>query len=605
MRLRPGPGDFPITVTRLKGASMIHVLKQLIPIVIVSLSTAMLAACSDDSPAAGPQKPAVSRAIDEPPGANCAEGGSAFQSGVDIDGDGVLDDAEVTTTVYVCRRDRTRLVIEPPGQHCADGGTAVWVGSDENKNDVLEPAEVRDTVYLCTTTHAVLTRVTVNAANAPCAEGAAIQAGIDLDDNGVLADDEVLITEFVCGAALEKDIVIKTAADVARYQGARGALGNVVIEDAAVGEVELPQLGFVAGDIKVIGNQSLTALRLPQLRTVHRVFELSKNAVLTELTMPALQLAGVLVVSENEQLATIATSEFQRVTITGQFRVLDNPALQTIDWDVDTTGSILIARNPALTAVRWRGGFRVNDVEVRDNLELRTLDVIEFRVMGNVVVANNPVLTTAELNLFDVKGDVRIVNNPELNALRFDRTTDGMLVHGNLTITGNTITVFEVTDTLRVDGDVALANLRVTKLSSPSDLEFVRGNLSIRDNPLLSEVAALSIGGAVEITNNPALETATVDYAQSTGPHAAAQIDIVNNAALKNFSASALTSAGTVSIAQNPALTGFGLSTLLSAEKIEVTDNAALPVCQILALFTQIASPSESQSGNKEDGACP
>src|SRR5207302_4975099 len=38
----------------------------------------------------------------ELPGANCATGGVAIKSGLDADGDGYLDDSEVTSIQYVC-----------------------------------------------------------------------------------------------------------------------------------------------------------------------------------------------------------------------------------------------------------------------------------------------------------------------------------------------------------------------------------------------------------------------------------------------------------------------------------------------------------------------
>lgn len=51
----------------------------------------------------GPSGKSVSlRTTSEPAGNNCPAGGNRVQAGVDTDGNGRLEDAEVTTTAYVC-----------------------------------------------------------------------------------------------------------------------------------------------------------------------------------------------------------------------------------------------------------------------------------------------------------------------------------------------------------------------------------------------------------------------------------------------------------------------------------------------------------------------
>lgn len=68
----------------------------------------------------------ITRVVPEPPGAHCAAGGSAIETGTDADGDGVLDANEVSATTYVCDGIGAMdpLVLPPllyfaPGQHSA------------------------------------------------------------------------------------------------------------------------------------------------------------------------------------------------------------------------------------------------------------------------------------------------------------------------------------------------------------------------------------------------------------------------------------------------------------------------------------------------------
>jgi len=65
------------------------------------LVLALLGGCGgDDDGGASPGQ--LVRVVDEPPGDNCAGGGSAIETGTDDNGDGVLDAGEVESTSYVC-----------------------------------------------------------------------------------------------------------------------------------------------------------------------------------------------------------------------------------------------------------------------------------------------------------------------------------------------------------------------------------------------------------------------------------------------------------------------------------------------------------------------
>jgi DNA-binding beta-propeller fold protein YncE len=100
--------------------------------------------------------PALVRVDAEPAGANCAFGGRAVRTGLDLDRDGTLQDDEIEATEYVC--DATpapapvtlvRVDAEPAGARCAFGGRAVHAGLDGNGNGVLDDAEITSTEYLC------------------------------------------------------------------------------------------------------------------------------------------------------------------------------------------------------------------------------------------------------------------------------------------------------------------------------------------------------------------------------------------------------------------------------------------------------------------------
>ncbi|WNG13563.1 hypothetical protein [Cystobacter fuscus] len=96
----------------------------------------------------------------EPAGANCSQGGTAVKSGLDANGNGTLETSEVTHTTFVCnglrgndgqngKNSLVRLDPEPAGVNCVYGGTAVKSGLDLNGDKTLNNAEVTATQFVC------------------------------------------------------------------------------------------------------------------------------------------------------------------------------------------------------------------------------------------------------------------------------------------------------------------------------------------------------------------------------------------------------------------------------------------------------------------------
>jgi hypothetical protein len=64
----------------------------------------LLVTCAAVAACASPRSSLI-RTVPEPPGSNCPSGGVAIQTGLDEDGDGKLEDSEITETSYVCDGD--------------------------------------------------------------------------------------------------------------------------------------------------------------------------------------------------------------------------------------------------------------------------------------------------------------------------------------------------------------------------------------------------------------------------------------------------------------------------------------------------------------------
>ena len=88
------------------------------------------------------------------PGEDCAAGGVAVVGGTDVNGDGTLQNDEVKSREKVCNgANGTSALLnsteEPAGENCRGGGTRVDSGVDDNGNGVLEPEEIDATTYVC------------------------------------------------------------------------------------------------------------------------------------------------------------------------------------------------------------------------------------------------------------------------------------------------------------------------------------------------------------------------------------------------------------------------------------------------------------------------
>lgn len=143
----------------------------------------------------------------EPPGIHCLQGGLAVKTGIDQDRNGVLDDAEVTSTAFVCNAvaPLVQASREGPGGHCAQGGLLVQTGIDADHDGALSVAEVASTTWVCDSVVAsgmTLVATVDEPAGANCTYGGtAVHAGLDLNNNSVLDPDEVTTTAYVCTGA--------------------------------------------------------------------------------------------------------------------------------------------------------------------------------------------------------------------------------------------------------------------------------------------------------------------------------------------------------------------------------------------------------------------
>ena len=146
------------------------------------------------------------KTTNEAAGINCENGGLKIDSGIDTNGNGALDDDEITATAYVCNgvdgnNSLTKITDEAAGINCENGGLKIDTGVDTNGNGTLDDSEIRATAYACNGVdgNVSLVNVTDQLAGEDCENGGVkIESGVDDNGNGTLDDDEITVTRFVC-----------------------------------------------------------------------------------------------------------------------------------------------------------------------------------------------------------------------------------------------------------------------------------------------------------------------------------------------------------------------------------------------------------------------
>ncbi|GAA0732776.1 hypothetical protein GCM10009430_46260 [Aquimarina litoralis] len=148
----------------------------------------------------------LTKITSEPAGINCTSGGLKVDSGIDINNNGILDEVEVSTTAYICNgldgsNSLTKISNEPVGSNCENGGLKIESGLDTNANGILDEAEINATNFICNGNNGnnSITRITDEPAGTNCENGGIkIEFGIDLNNNNILDSEEITSTTFDC-----------------------------------------------------------------------------------------------------------------------------------------------------------------------------------------------------------------------------------------------------------------------------------------------------------------------------------------------------------------------------------------------------------------------
>ncbi|WP_437809086.1 DUF7151 family protein [Sorangium sp. So ce1078] len=667
-----------------------------------------------DLPAPVERDPEVVVRVDAASEAQCLHGGTVVHAGLDRNENRVLDEDEIAQSTPQCQDEDVapddddtpaappetlvRVDDEPAGEACADGGVAVRSGLDENGNGLLDEEEIAATEYVCD--DALLTRMVAEPPGENCAsDGIAFQLGHDTDGDGMLGDTEVEWTEVECSDVIWRDVVVTSAEDLSLLAEIRAIHGKLSIHGSSIPSFELPALAYIGGRLRVSDNSALTAFSLPALAAVGDTLEVHGNAELARMDLAALvQIGGELQLGANPALVDVGLPRLNEVD--GEIVVRDNAALEALELRMfDKVEDLVIQGNASLTDVlvrvsplrdlSTRAGRAMlldnpklvsatlvaenfHDIHVVSNASLQEITIESERIAGDLIVQDAPALDVAwlltmagssadhleiggtlhvaaplsslwfgeeqtglvagglvlegtrlerlERSVSHVRGDVTIRRNPTLGYFQLGQVDGGLTLDdndalGNFVIQGDGNFGRDVqivgNDSLEhlsglqrvrsVGGDLEISNNASMIRPAMYDLNHVGGNVSIGGNPALEHVDLVTlrtIEGGLWVTGTAMSAWSGLDALQWVRGTAT----IAANPDLESIDLPALQAVGGFfAIRENSLLRRVSLDALDHAD-LHIADNPSLPACEVDVLFEGV-SGSHLQQGN--DGRCP
>ncbi|MCP3139534.1 DUF7151 family protein [Pyxidicoccus xibeiensis] len=537
-----------------------------------------------------------------PPGEQCPLGGQVSRAGNDTNGNGALEDSEITREAYGCTQPEpvvTRVrVPRPPASACPMAVTVVEAGPDMDGDGALDDSEARARLEVCAEARQVLSRLSPEPAGARCpAGGTQVVAGADANGDGELGEEEVSAGVYVCQLqhTYQGHYMVQSAADVAALQGISRIRGSLFVLRTGLTEAVVPGLAVVEGEVTIAGNEKLTRLELPDLRFVAASLRVTSNPVLE-----TLMLGG---------------SSHERVWVGEDLDVTSNLLLKSMDGLklASPRRSVYLRNNPVLTYTLGEGGLQ------------------GVEALGDtLIVLNNDAVTSLPFpNLQRVGGSVQIEDNDSLQSLRgtglwfigmgFHVSDNDALqdlsgleklevVAGPLSVSGN--------DALRsTEGLVALGHVRGLGIISNAELEWagdlpnlrsIHVELDVRYNPKLlglRNLGSLQSVSQVRLHDNPLLAEVS-GLAKVTD---LAILSVQRNGALTSLAGlTHLREVGSLSLFENPELASFGLGRLERVrDEFQVILNPKLPTCLATSLAAAVytGQPALLRIRDNDDGA--
>ena len=418
-----------------------------------------------------------------------------------------------------------RVDQEPPGANCPDGGVAIHTGADDNRNGKVDDDEISETSYVCGGASAidcegrkaVTGLVTVSSAadlaqldGVGCLDGDLLIAGFAEAELPPLSLE--VITGGITLAGNPALITLDGLARVTQVGGVYAVQGNDDLVDiSALGAIQSapsivisgnPSLPDFAGleswvdiahNLIISNNASLESLHgLENLSSSTRGILLTGNRALTSLAaLERLRTVGQLQISANAGLTTVSLTSLQRIGV-----------------------GLVVSSNDALTSLALPTLATLSSIQVVGNARLDTVGLPELIVATVLQLKSNSALATVTAGkLAAVNADVELAQVPQLRSLELGALRT---IGGSLTLDGLGLSSLNGLRGLgAVSGDVTIQSANsIANMTGLEMLGRIGGSLTINTNSALTSLTGMqgtlkTVAGNLTITSNPLLPRPT------------------------------------------------------------------------------------------------
>ncbi|NVJ10284.1 leucine-rich repeat domain-containing protein [Myxococcus sp. AM001] len=470
----------------------------------------------------------------------CGESGAVVEAGQDPNGNGVLDDSEVRATSTLCvlpSEVRLRQSPAPAGDACPTPSTRVDVGTDADADGLFEDEEVMSSLFVCQPLHTLDGNYFVrNAVDLVALEGISrVRGNLSFDAGSATA--AVLPDLMQVEGALE---IFDTSLERLELPSLRlvggplTAARNPALTTLTLGSGSRAPL-WVWGEFSLVSNPLLPTLVGVSAVLPSSSILLRDNAALEEgsFTFVSRHL-GSITLEGNAKLSTLPFRNLEWVG--GSLNIIGNSSLSNLSGTVlqQVVGDLVIGDNPILTSLSGMpaltsigGGLRV-----RDNANLRSVEGLnELTQVGTLEFERNPTLEAAGefpklarvtsgmrfndnavlkdlwgLERVQNSGFLFIGNNPRLFRLMgFDRllSLKVLTLENNASLTDlSDLILLQSVEELYVLSNENLLRLDLNALESVTHIFTVTENPRLPTCLAVSLAARVNMGGAPEIRGN-------------------------------------------------------------------------------------------------------
>ncbi|KAK4509537.1 uncharacterized protein ATC70_007889 [Mucor velutinosus] len=275
-------------------------------------------------------------------------------------------------------------------------------------------------------------------------------------------------------AACQGDIVVVTQQDMDQMRNCKTYGGNILVDNSGVPELKMNGVELLEGDLIISNNNGLQKLAFPKLQGINGQLKLVNNKLLSTIDM--------------KQLYAIRSLE-----------VSVHPALNDLKFPAGLSqAEKIIIADTTITKVEGFKMTSVKDVEISNNIYLKSLSFGNMTNLGNILVsANSPSL---RLDLSQIDG-VREATFRNVAQISLDNLKK---VLGDISFISNSFESLEMPAATDISGTLTLTdNINLSNLSMPQ-LAHLGGALSVGGNTKLTNVNAFpnlqQVDGTLDIT---------------------------------------------------------------------------------------------------------